>query len=160
LDDFDFADYIVLLSHNYSQMKDKNTRLETTSARTRLNVHRKKMIKINTTANKPSQSVESLSERWRPLSTWEVWSTRGHRKRRHSKDWQGKEANVMLKNVWASKQISMKTKIRSFNSNVKSVLLYGCEIWRTTKKMLLKTQKCLRSIYNIRWPDKIRNEDL
>jgi hypothetical protein len=26
--------------------------------------------------------------------------------------------------------------------------------------MLLKTQKCLRSIYNIRWPDKIRNEDL
>ena len=70
----------------------------------------------------------------------------------------------MLKNVWASKQIRLKTKIRIFNSNVKSVLLYGCETWRTTKKMLLRIQtffnNCLRRIFNIRWPDKIRNEDL
>ena len=73
-------------------------------------------------------------------------------------------AFVMLKNVWASKQISLKTKIRIFNSNVKSVLLYRCETWRTTKTMLLRIQtvfnNCLRLIYNIRWPVEIRNEDL
>jgi hypothetical protein len=33
----------------------------------------------------------------------------------------------MLKNVWASKQISMKTKICIFNSYVKYLLLYGCK---------------------------------
>jgi hypothetical protein len=87
----------------------------------------------------------------------------GHRQRSHSKDWQGKRGFFMLKNVWASKQISIKTKICIFNSNVMSVL-YGCETWQTTKTMLLKIQTffniCLMHIYTIRWPYKIRNEDL
>nr|KAG5696356.1 hypothetical protein BaRGS_028351 [Batillaria attramentaria] len=48
---------------------------------------------------------------------------------------------VMLKNIWASKVVSIRTKLRIFNSNVKSVLLYG-------------------RIFNIRWPEKIRNEEL
>nr|KAG5701938.1 hypothetical protein BaRGS_034520 [Batillaria attramentaria] len=71
---------------------------------------------------------------------------------------------VMLKNVWASKFVSIRTKLRIFNSNVKSVLLYGCETWRTTKTMQQKIQTflntCLRRIFNIRWPEKIRNEEL
>ena len=41
-------------------------------------------------------------------------------------------AFVMLKNIWASGGISMRTKLRIFISNVKSILLYGCETWRTT----------------------------
>nr|KAG5695522.1 hypothetical protein BaRGS_008025 [Batillaria attramentaria] len=71
---------------------------------------------------------------------------------------------VMLKNVWASKVVSIRTKLRIFNSNVKSVLLYGCETWRTTKTMQQKIQTflntCLRRIFSIRWPEKIRNEEL
>ena len=58
----------------------------------------------------------------------------------------------------------MRTKLRIFNSNVKAVLLYGCETWRTTKGMLQKIQTfyntCLRRIYKICWTGKIRNEDL
>ena len=58
----------------------------------------------------------------------------------------------------------MRTKLRIFNSNVKSVLLYGCETWRTTKTMQQKIQTffntCLRRIYKIQWQEKIRNEDL
>ena len=73
-------------------------------------------------------------------------------------------AFVMLKNIWASKEISMRTKLRIFSSNVKSVLLYGSETWRKTKTMLRKIQTfiktCLRRIYNIRWPEMIPNEDL
>nr|KAG5693746.1 hypothetical protein BaRGS_002129 [Batillaria attramentaria] len=60
--------------------------------------------------------------------------------------------------------VSIRTKLRIFNSNVKSVLLYGCETWRTTKTMQQKIQTflntCLRRIFNIRWPEKIRNEEL
>ena len=55
MDDLDFEDDLALLSHSYSQMQDKTTRLETTSAGTGLKVNRKKteLMKINTTANTP-----------------------------------------------------------------------------------------------------------
>ena len=70
----------------------------------------------------------------------------------------------MLKNIWASKEISTRTKLRIFSSNVKSVLLYGIETWRKTKTMLRKIQTflntCKRRIYHIRWPEMIPNEDL
>ena len=73
-------------------------------------------------------------------------------------------AFVMLKNIWSSKEIRTRTKLRIFNSNVKSVLLYGCETWRTTKTMLQKIQTFfntfLRRIYNTRWPEMIPNEEL
>ena len=73
-------------------------------------------------------------------------------------------AFVMLKNIWASRRISMRTKLRIFNSNVKSVLLYGSETWRTTQTMQQKIQTffntCLRRIYKTHWQEKIRNEDL
>ncbi|KAI8484438.1 hypothetical protein Bbelb_378710 [Branchiostoma belcheri] len=73
-------------------------------------------------------------------------------------------AFVMLKNIWASREIHMDTKVRIFNSNVKSVLLYGAEAWRMNKSTQHRIQtfinNCLRRIYNIRWPEKIRNEEL
>lgn len=36
-------------------------------------------------------------------------------------------ALIALKNIWRSNLIASRTKIRLFNSNVKSVLLYGAE---------------------------------
>ena len=58
----------------------------------------------------------------------------------------------MLKNIWAS--ISMRTKLRILNSNMKSILFYVCETWRTTQMIQQKIQTffntCLRHIYKIR----------
>ncbi len=69
-----------------------------------------------------------------------------------------------MKNVWNSRQLTTHTKIRLFNSNVKSLLLYGAETWRTIKTTTRKIQtfinSCLRRILQIRWPDTIRNCDL
>ena len=69
-----------------------------------------------------------------------------------------------LKNIWTSKNLSYNTKIRIFNTNVKSVLLYGAETWRTTintnKKLQTFINSCLRRILKIRWPETIRNEEL
>ena len=55
LDNLDFTDDLVLLSHNHRQMQDKTTLLETTSAGTGLKINRKKtkLMKMNTTANAP-----------------------------------------------------------------------------------------------------------
>ena len=70
----------------------------------------------------------------------------------------------LLKKVWKARDITTSTKLRIFNSNVKSALLYGSETWRITKVSIRKGQvfinKCLRRILRIWWPEKISNEDL
>ncbi|VDP63098.1 unnamed protein product [Schistosoma curassoni] len=64
-------------------------------------------------------------------------------------------------NIWDSKQLSTNIKVRIFNTNVKAVLLYGAETWRTTTTTIKKVQvfinSCLRKILNINWPDTISN---
>ncbi|VDP31079.1 unnamed protein product [Schistosoma margrebowiei] len=62
-------------------------------------------------------------------------------------------AFLQLKNIWNSKQLSTNIKVRIFNTNVKAVLLYGDETWRTTATTIKKVQvfinSCLRKILNI-----------
>ena len=62
------------------------------------------------------------------------------------------------------KVISLWTKIRIFNSNAKSVILYGSETWRLTKKIITQrqtfTNRRLRYILGVWWPKKISNEEL
>ena len=127
LDDLDFAEDLALLSHNHNQMQDKTTRLETISARTGLNINTKKteLMKINTTANtpvtvagKPIKKVESFVYLGSVVdkqggTDWDVAARIG----------KARGAFVMLKNIWASKAIRTRTKLRIFNSNMKSVLL-------------------------------------
>jgi hypothetical protein len=66
--------------------------------------------------------------------------------------------------VWRNHNISKRVKIQIFNTNVKSVLLYTCETWKTfnqiTRRLQIFVNKCLRQIMNIKWIDKITNEEL
>ncbi|VDO49348.1 unnamed protein product [Schistosoma margrebowiei] len=70
-------------------------------------------------------------------------------------------AFLQLKNIWSSKQLSTNIKVRIFNTNVKAVLLYGAETWRTTTTNIKKVQVfingCLHKIFSIHWPDTISN---
>jgi hypothetical protein len=61
-----------------------------------------------------------------------------------------KKANgvfVQLYPVWRNHNISKRVKIRIFNRNVNSVLLYACETWKTTNQITRRLQtfvnKCL-----------------
>ena len=69
-----------------------------------------------------------------------------------------------LRPIWRSTALSLRNKIRIFNANVKWVLLYGSETWRVTKtnthKLQTFTNRCLRTILNIRWPEVVSNEQL
>lgn len=65
----------------------------------------------------------------------------------------------LLQNILASKNIFIITKFRILNSNVKS----KAETWRTAKTTLQKIKTfytCLRLIFNIQWPERIKNEEL
>ncbi|VDP37565.1 unnamed protein product [Schistosoma curassoni] len=72
----------------------------------------------------------------------------------------GSDANVkaraaflQLKNIWNSKQLSTNIKVTIFNTNDKTVPLYGAEIWKTTTTIIKKVQvfinNCLHKILNI-----------
>ena len=74
------------------------------------------------------------------------------------------QAFAILKPIWRNKSLRTATKIRIFNSNVKSVLLYGSETWRITAASMKVIQvflnRCLRNIIGIKWPIKISNQNL
>ena len=66
--------------------------------------------------------------------------------------------------IWHSTTYSMQTKLHIFNTNMKAVLLYGCETWKNSKYITTKLQvfinKSLRKILRIFWPDRITNNEL
>ena len=168
LDDLDFADDLALLSHNHQQMQNKTTLLANTSLGVGLRINHKKtnIMSINTPNNnpitvgdEPIQAVNSFTYLGSILD--EQGGTESDVTARVGK---ARAAFIILRNIWSSKEISLTTKVRIFNSNVKSILLYGSETWRMTKKTLQRIQtfinSCLKRIFKIWWPNKIRSEEL
>ena len=168
LDDLDFADDLALLSHTHQQMQEKTADLAEVSAQVGLKVNRgkTKVLRANTKKQDPIRLNDD------PLEEVEKFTYLGSTVDRQG----GTDADVkarigkariafrQLKNIWTSRLVGRRTKIRLFNSNVKSVLMYGAETWRTTKNISKKIQTfingCLRQILQIHWPDTIRNMEL
>ncbi|GFS07345.1 hypothetical protein ElyMa_004728400 [Elysia marginata] len=75
-----------------------------------------------------------------------------------------RSACTQLKRIWKAGNISQKIKTRLYNSNVKSVLLYGCETWKATPGAIRKVQTFIngfmRGILRIKWHDRVRNEEV
>ena len=168
LNDLDFADDVALLSHNARQMKGKTERLCKfgESLGLHVNSEKSKLMRLKT-SNKENIEVNGCAlenvEEFTYLGS--IISTDGGTdKDILARIGKARTAFAMLKNIWRSKQISLKTKLRLFNSNVKSVLLYGSETWRETKQNVNRLQsfinRCLRHILNIRWPETISNVQL
>ncbi|XP_065570336.1 uncharacterized protein LOC136033517 [Artemia franciscana] len=67
-----------------------------------------------------------------------------------------------LKPVWRSRKYSLKLKLRLFNSNVLSALLYSSECWKLNqqqeRRILAFENNCLRRILNIDWRDHVTNQ--
>ena len=149
-------------------MQDKTTLLKATSAGTGLTINRKntELMKMNTTANAPvTVGGEPIREVESFVYLGSMVDQQGGTDRGiTARIGKARAAFIMLKNIWASGGISMRTKLCIFHSNVKSVLFYGCETWWTTQMMQQTIQTffntCLRRIYKIQWQEKIRNEDL
>ena len=63
-----------------------------------------------------------------------------------------------------SSYVRLYIKFRIFNTNVKSVLLYGCKTWKLTKTIVHQLQvlvsRCIRRILNIFWPVQISKQEL
>ena len=70
----------------------------------------------------------------------------------------------MLKNIWRSKRLTVRTKILLYVSLVRSVFIYGHESWydneTLSRKLLVFENKALRRILGIRWQDRISNQSV
>ncbi|CAH8606139.1 unnamed protein product [Schistosoma guineensis] len=165
LDDLDFADDLALLSQTQQQMKEKMTSVAAALAAVDLNIHKwtRKILRYNTACTNP------IIIGGEDLGDVKTFTYLGSISDEHGgsdadvKAWIDKVRSecLELKNIWNSKQLSTNTKVRIFNTNVKTVLLYGAETWRTTKVIIQKIRvfinSCLRKILRIRWPDTISN---
>ncbi|VDO64417.1 unnamed protein product [Schistosoma margrebowiei] len=168
LDDLDFADDLALLSQKQQQMQEKTNSVAAASAAIGLNIHKRKskVLRYNTACTNP---ITIDGEYLEDVKTFtylgsiidEQGGSDADVKARIGK---ARAAYLQLKNIWNSKQLSTNTKVRIFNTNVKTVLLYGAETWRTTKAIIQKIQvfinSCLRKILQILWPDTICNNVL
>ena len=152
------------MSHSHRQMQDNTTYLARISAQVGLKIDKKKtkillLVKDQSCLRDSKRPVESF----RYLGS--IVDTRGgtdaNVKTRISK---ARAAFHIFRNVWKSSIIGKTTKIRLFNTNVKSVLLYGAETWRMNKTTLKRintfVNQWLRKILGIQWMDKVSNKDL
>ena len=168
LDDLDYADDIALLSHNHKQMEEKLSCLEERAAETGLIISTKKtkVLKANTTnqaklkvKSTPLEEVDSFTYLGSIMD-----SQGGSEKDIICRIGKARTAFRMMSPIWRAGNITLNTKMRLFNSNIKTILLYGCETWKTTKHLVNKiqvfTNTCLRQILKIRWPEKITNTAL
>ncbi|VDO63974.1 unnamed protein product [Schistosoma margrebowiei] len=163
LDDSDFEDDLVLLSHTHKQMQIKTASVAAVSTSVGLKIHKgeTKVLKFKTENSDPItldgetlEDVESFTYLRSIIdeqggSDADVKSTTG----------KVRKAFLQLKNIWNSKQLSTNIKVRIFNTNFRAVLL--CGTWRTTTTTIKHVQvfinRCLRKILNIHWPDTISN---
>ena len=168
LDDLDFADDLALLSHTTRQMQAKTTELNTLSGSIGLNIHpeKSKVLKVNSPGReaiviegKTLEEVESFVYLGSIMD--KKGGTEADIKSRIGK---ARSAFTSLNKIWKDRQISLRTKLRLYNSNVKAILLYGCETWNTSQTCMKKLQtfvnRCLRKILKIRWTDRIKNEEV
>ncbi|VDP46315.1 unnamed protein product [Schistosoma curassoni] len=149
-------------------MQEKTTSVAAASAAVGLNIHKEKceVLQLNTAYTNPfTLDGEDLEDVKTFTYLGRIIDEHGGSDA-DVREWIGKAraAYIQLKNIWNSKQLSTNTKVRIFNTNVKTVLLYGAETWRTTKDIIQKIQvfinNCLRKILQIRWPDTISNNVL
>ena len=130
---------MALLVHNQNQMQDKTCRLKTFSAKTglRINLRKTELIETKITANTPlivgGEPIKEVESFVYLGST--ITKQGGTDEDVTSRIGKARDAFIMLPNVWTSKEINTGTKMRIFNSNVKLVLFYGCETWKTTGKV-------------------------
>ena len=168
LEDLDFADDISLLSHKQQDAQEKLCRVAEEAEKTGLQIHigKTEAMRINNKQQDPLQlNQQNIKETEKFVYLGSVVNKDGGTDDDiRSRINKARHAFNTLRQIWRSKTLSPQTKIRIFNSNVKSVLLYGSETWRVTKTGTHKLQtfvnRCIRNILSIRWPEIVSNEEL
>ncbi|VDO96259.1 unnamed protein product [Schistosoma margrebowiei] len=133
LDDLNFADDLALLSQTKQQMQDKTIRVAAASAAVGLNTQKRKskILRYNRAYN---NSITIDGEDLEDVKTFTYLGSIIDEHGRSDTEvkariCKARTAYLQLKNIWNTKQLSTNTKVKIFNTNVKTILLYGAETW-------------------------------
>ena len=168
LEDLEFADDICLISHKFEHMQEKTNKLSQTANRAglKINNNKTKYMTINMRSNKNITVDSKAIEKVQKFTYLEsiVDAEGGAEADVNQRIGKAQQAFHSMKKIWKSNISSLKHKLRIFNTNVKSILLYGCETWKTNKNIINRLQvfvnKCIRRILRIWWPNKTSNKQL
>ena len=167
-EDLDYADDISLLSTTANHLQKKAQILTENARKTRLQINQKK-TKVMCINLKERPQIKIDEEELEVVTDFTYLGSNISVENTGQKDIsarinKARNSYYSLRNIWKSNVYSLKTKVRLYNSNVISVLLYGCQSWRDNKNDMHRLDvfqtECLRRICNIFWPNKISNEDL
>jgi hypothetical protein len=175
----DYADDITLLSHRFLDLAHMVQGIEREGIHAGLKINGPKTKIMSVVSKIPAESHQSSADQELQICVGgqtlekvnnftylgsKVSPKGGTEEDVESRIQKAKGSFGMLAKIWRSNQISLKTKLRLFDSNVKSVLLYGCTTWKMTNSISNKLQvfinRCLRRILKIYWPNTISNEEL
>jgi len=168
LEDLDYADDIALLSSKHQHMQEKTNRIckNAENIGLQINTDKTKVLRLNCRVTNP---IEIKGKSVEDVDTFTYLGAIINKTGGATEDIKhrlslARNAFAMLNPVWNSTKYSRKTKIRVFNSNVMSVLLYGAEMWKTNESDITRLEtfqrKCLRRILRIFWPMKVTNTEL
>jgi len=167
LEDPDFADDIVLLSHTWSHLQQKSVRINKLVEAVGLKINIGKTKVMSNEATKEPIFINNQPLNYTDQFTYlgsMVSITGGTEEDITAYLGKARSALVRLKSVWKSNAYSHATKLRIYKSNVLPMLLCGAECWRMTAKDLSRLSTfhttCLRRIMRVFWPNRISNSDL
>ena len=168
LESLDFANDLAVLSTTYRHLQEKTNRLSCFAKHTGLNISttKTKTLFINTSTTEPILADGELLEKVDKFTYLGsiVSTNEATHNDINSRLGKAQCAFAVFRPIWRSKQLRLKTTIHIYNSNVKSVLLYGSEYWRVIqsdmKHLDAFDNRCLRRICGVYWPNVISNKDL
>jgi len=167
LEYLDYADDLCLLTHRLPDMNVNGETPQETGGQVglKINIQKTKEMRIGA---RQQESLELHGEAVERVSEFTYLGNISNETGKTDEDITARLRKAqstfsMLMPVLKAKCIRLQTKLRIFNTNVKSALLYGSETWISTKLRIKMLQtfinKCLRKILNIRWPEVISNEN-
>ena len=168
LEDLDYADDIVLLAEAWRHAQQKLERLNQNGLQTGLKINKKKTesLRINAVNNSAFQvdheDIKDVTSFTYLGAT--VTTTGGSSEDIIKRIGKARHAYHSLRKIWNSSVLRRKLKMRIFQANVVSVLLYGCTTWKMTdadeQKLNVFMHTCLRRILKIFWPTRMSNEEV
>ena len=155
-------------AHTHSDIQEKTDRVASTAKKVGLKIHAAK-TKVMKAKNKSKLPVTVEGEPLEEVKDFKylgsyISSDSNIDKEVSTRIGLAAQAFKKLNNIWKSTTLSTKTKLRIYQSNVRSVLLYASETWRTNNKLESKLRgfegRCLRRILKVRWQEKVCNEEI
>ena len=168
LEDCDFADDIALLSHAQKDMQEKTSKVDQAASSVGLRIHpeKSKLMRKNTKSDdniKVQGSDLEEVEHFKYLGSY-ISANSNIEKEISTRIGLAAHAFSGLRNIWKSTILQTSTKLKIYKSNVRSVLLYASETWRTNKKIESRLRgfegRCLRRILKLHWQQHVTNEEV